>query len=52
MNAGLRFYGNIKVFDEDDLKGVIQLDEDLTVYVPTVCLDCVPVVEAESDGAK
>jgi hypothetical protein len=52
MNAGLRFYGNIEVFDEDDLKGVIQLDEDLTVYVPALCRECVPVVTTESDGAK
>ena len=53
MNAGFRFSGNIEVFDEGDLKGVIQLDDDLTVYVPAVCRDCIPVSEAtESDGAK
>jgi hypothetical protein len=52
MNAGFRFSGNIKIFDEDDLKGVIQLDEDLTVYVPAVCPDCAPVIETESEGAK
>lgn len=53
MNAGLRFSGNIEVFDEDNLKGVIQLDEHLTFYVPALCRDCVPVVDTtESDGAK
>jgi len=53
MKAGLRFSGNIEVFDEDDLKGVIQLDKDLTFYVPALCRDCVPVAnDAESDGAK
>lgn len=52
MNAGFRFSGNIQVFDEGYLKGVIQLDEDLTVYVPASCRDSIPVIEAESDGAK
>ena len=51
--VGLRFSGSIDVIDyNDSLKGVIDLDEDLAVYVPASCRDCIPVIETGSDGAK
>jgi len=53
-NVGLRFAGNIEVFEDDEIKGVIQLTEHLPIYVPASsrCGDCVPAVTTESDGAK
>ena len=54
-DSGMILSGSIQVLnpDTDTLKGTILTDESGVVYVPSVCLDCVPVAETtESDGAK